>query len=110
MTTRYRRHPTDPSWFRHSAAEPSAKTVEIIRRIRAIPEGFVSTYGDVDVRAPRVVGRVLASTHEDLPWHRVVRADGSLAMGAKQRALLRGEDVPKRGERVDLSKARFPGW
>ena len=30
----------------------------------------------------------------DVPWHRIVRADGSLAKGARQRALLEAEGVP----------------
>ena len=32
-----------------------------------------------------------------MPWHRIVRADGSLAKGARQRALLEAEGVPFRG-------------
>ncbi|HEV3123790.1 MAG TPA: MGMT family protein [Candidatus Dormibacteraeota bacterium] len=95
---------------RRNAAEPTSKTLEIIARIRTIPEGYVSTYGQIDPRAPRAVGRVLATTHEGLPWHRVVRADGSLPMGSRQRALLLREQVPMRGDRVDLRQAHFRGW
>ncbi|MBV8396460.1 MAG: MGMT family protein [Actinobacteria bacterium] len=80
----------------------------VIERVRAIPEGFVRTYGDIDPRAPRFVGHVLATTDVDLPWHRVVRADGSLAMGERQRALLVRERVPMRGDRVDMREARLP--
>jgi methylated-DNA-protein-cysteine methyltransferase related protein len=80
----------------------------IVARVRDIPEGFVRTYGDIDPAAPRLVGRVLASTDEDLPWHRVVRADGSLAKGRVQRELLDREGVPLRGNRVDLRQARLP--
>ena len=76
--------------------------------MRAIPEGFVRTYGDIDPDAPRLVGHVLAVTDEDLPWHRVVRADGSLAVGRRQRQLLLREGVPFRGDRVDLKQARLP--
>jgi methylated-DNA-protein-cysteine methyltransferase related protein len=79
----------------------------IVERVRAIPEGFVRTYGDIDPRAPRLVGLVLSRTN-DLPWHRVVRADGSLAKGAGQRARLLREGVPMRGDRVDLREARLP--
>jgi hypothetical protein len=39
---------------------------------------------------------------------RIVRADGSLAKGARQRALLEAEGVPFRGERVDMRVARIP--
>jgi len=67
----------------------------------------VRTYGDIDPRAPRLVGLVLSQTH-DIPWHRVVRADGSMPKGAPQRQLLLREGVPMRGERVDLDQARFP--
>jgi alkylated DNA nucleotide flippase Atl1 len=82
---------------------------QIIARIRTIPEGFVQTYGDIEPKAPRLVGRILA-THEgdDLPWHRVVRADGTLAKGGRQRELLRREGVPFLGKRVDLRVARLP--
>lgn len=76
--------------------------------MRAIPEGFVRTYGDIDPRAPRLVGLVLSQTEEDLPWHRVVRADGSLAKGDRQRQLLLREEIPMNGDRVDLRVARLP--
>jgi methylated-DNA-protein-cysteine methyltransferase-like protein len=94
-----------------SGSGPHAADERIVRirdRIRAIPEGFVRTYGDIDPAAPRLVGRVLAETEEDLPWHRVVRADGSVAKGATQLRLLRGEGVPLRGKRVDMDQARIP--
>ena len=56
-----------------------------------------------------MVGRVLATTRADVPWHRVVRADGSVAKGARQLDRLRREGVPLRGDRVDLRQARIPG-
>jgi methylated-DNA-protein-cysteine methyltransferase-like protein len=86
--------------------QPS-RTERIIERVRAIPEGYVRTYGDIDPGAPRLVGRVLSTTHE-LPWHRVVRADGTIPQGQRQRQLLRAEGVPMRGDRVDLKHARLP--
>jgi alkylated DNA nucleotide flippase Atl1 len=81
---------------------------QIVQRIRATPEGFVRTYGDVSPGAPRFAGTVLARTTESLPWHRIVRADGSLAKGNVQRRLLEAEGVPFRGDRVDLRSARLP--
>jgi alkylated DNA nucleotide flippase Atl1 len=81
----------------------------VLARIRDTPPGFVRAYGDVSPGAPRFAGTVLAHTDEPgLPWHRIVRADGSLAKGARQRALLEAEDVPFRGERVDMRLARLP--
>ncbi len=80
----------------------------ILRRVRAIPPGYVRTYGDVSPGAPRLAGYVLSRVEADaVPWHRVVRADGSLAKGARQRRLLEAEDVPFDGQRVALSRARL---
>jgi alkylated DNA nucleotide flippase Atl1 len=87
---------------------PEGRAARIVARVRSIPEGFVSTYGDIDPAAPRMVGRVLSTTDEDLPWHRVVRADGSIPKGARQLDLLAREDVPLRGGRVDMRRARLP--
>jgi methylated-DNA-protein-cysteine methyltransferase-like protein len=87
----------------------SDRAQQVLERIREIPPGFVRTYGDVSPGAPRFAGTVLSETHDpDLPWQRVVRADGSLAKGARQRALLDAEGVPFRGDRVDLAVARLP--
>jgi methylated-DNA-protein-cysteine methyltransferase related protein len=83
-----------------------SRIAAIVERIREIPAGHVQTYGDIDAHAPRLVGRVLATTHEDLPWFRVVRADGSIPKGQRQRELLLEEGVPMRGDRVDLDRAR----
>jgi methylated-DNA-protein-cysteine methyltransferase related protein len=81
----------------------------ILDRIRAIPPGFVRAYGDVSPGAPRQAGQVLSECDDpSVPWYRVVRADGSLAKGERQRALLAGEGVPFNGSRVDLRVARIP--
>jgi methylated-DNA-protein-cysteine methyltransferase related protein len=85
-----------------------ARAARILELVRAIPAGFVQTYGDIDPHAPRLVGHVLATTPLDVPWHRVVRADGSITQGKKQRERLRKEGVPLLGDRVDLRVARWP--
>jgi methylated-DNA-protein-cysteine methyltransferase related protein len=90
-----------------SADDRARRRARIIAGVLAIPDGFVRTYGDIDAAAPRLVGRVLATTH-DLPWQRVVRADGSIPQGSAQRELLLKEGVPMRGDRVDLRRARLP--
>jgi alkylated DNA nucleotide flippase Atl1 len=67
-----------------------------------VPEGFVAAYSDICPGAPRHAGRVLADCQDpSLPWHRIVRADGSLAKGERQRKLLVAEGVPFRGARED---------
>ncbi len=82
--------------------------MRIVERIRSIPPGFVSTYGDVSPGAPRLAGRVLSHLAPgEAPWHRVVRADGSLAKGERQRRLLQDEGVAFAGERVLLASARL---
>ena len=87
----------------------SARAERVLERIRAIPPGFVRSYGDVSPGAPRFAGTVLSETDDPgVPWFRVVRADGSLAKGARQRALLDAEGVPFRGDRVDMRVARLP--
>jgi alkylated DNA nucleotide flippase Atl1 len=81
----------------------------VLERVRSTPEGFVRSYGDVSPGAPRFAGTVLFRNDDpDVPWWRIVRADGSLAKGARQRALLEREGVPFRGERVDMHAARLP--
>jgi methylated-DNA-protein-cysteine methyltransferase-like protein len=85
------------------------RTARVLARIRDTPEGFVRAYGDVSPGAPRFAGTVLSRCDDpDVPWHRIVRADGSLAKGRRQRALLEAEGVPFRGDRVDMRIARLP--
>ena len=85
------------------------RAAEVLRRVRSVPEGHVTTYGDLSPGAPRFAGVVLSECDEpDVPWHRIVRADGSLAKGARQRRLLDSEGVPFQGERVDMREAWVP--
>jgi alkylated DNA nucleotide flippase Atl1 len=87
----------------------SERERRVLDRARAIPPGFVRTYGDLSPGAPRFAGTVLSHCHDrSVPWHRVVRADGSLAQGERQRKLLENEGVPFRGARVDMRVARLP--
>ena len=85
------------------------RAAEVLRRIRSVPEGHVTTYGDLSPGAPRFAGTVLSECDEpDVPWHRIVRADGSLAKGERQRRLLDAEGVPFQGERVHMREAWVP--
>lgn len=71
------------------------------------------TYGDVaeyaGTGAPRVVGRVLAMDGGTVPWHRVVRADGTCAehLYSEQRRRLAEEGVRFDGYRVRLSEFQW---
>lgn len=87
-----------------------SRELEVLERVREIPAGFVRSYGDVSPGAPRFAGAVLFECDDpDLPWWRVVRADGSLAKGARQKRRLVAEGIPFRGDRVDMRAARLPG-
>ena len=60
----------------------------------------------------KYAGTVLsACTDPSVPWHRVVRADGSLTQGERQARLLEAEGVPLTGDprRVDARLARWWG-
>lgn len=81
----------------------------MLRLARSVPAGCVATYGDLCPQAPRFAGAVLAECDDPgVPWHRIVRADGSLAKGEGQRRLLVAEGVPFVGDRVDMRAASAP--
>jgi methylated-DNA-protein-cysteine methyltransferase related protein len=85
-------------------SSPRARAV--LDRVRSIEPGRVTTYADLSPEAPRYAGAVLAACDDpDVPWQRIVRADGSLAKGERQRTLLEAEGVPFEGERVDMNVA-----
>jgi methylated-DNA-protein-cysteine methyltransferase-like protein len=84
----------------------------ILDVIRALREGEVVTYGEIaeDAGYPkrsRLVGHILATTEEDVPWWRVVNSVGRLVPGheREQSAILRSEGVKVGEGRV--RKARF---
>ncbi|HEV7674359.1 MAG TPA: MGMT family protein [Candidatus Angelobacter sp.] len=90
---------------------PTAKMIEVIRRI---PKGKVMTYGDVAYVAgfplcARVVGAALNKS-PDLPWERVVGADGKILrpgiLGQEQRLRLEQQGVEFIGLRVDMKRFR----
>lgn len=84
----------------------------ILAVIRAIPKGETRGYGEVArlagfPRGARLVARVLSENADpDLPWHRVLRSDGRIAMPpdsagfAEQSARLRAEGVIVENGRV----------
>lgn len=98
----------------HSFNSPYSKKVYDL--ISTIPEGFVTTYGDIadqlGMSSPRTVGTILHFNTDPLvvPCHRVVNAQGktakSFAFGGNdvQRQLLEQEGVSFIGDHVDLKK------
>jgi alkylated DNA nucleotide flippase Atl1 len=92
--------------------------VKVLAVVRRIPSGRVLTYGDVAALAEadataRDVGQVLLrhGDGEDVPWWRVLRADGTPPphLLDRQLALLRAEATPlvPSGAAVDLHAARW---
>ena len=101
---------------------PSETTKRIISVLKRIPKGKVISYGAVAALAglpngARQVVRVLhsSSEKEGLPWCRVLRKDGSIALPPGggfelQRSLLRKEGVRVTREgRVDMSRYAWSG-
>ena len=91
--------------------------------VAAIPRGRVATYGDVARMAglpsgARQAGRAMRCCPPELalPWHRVVAADGRIALpgehGREQRCRLEWESVPFAGSKVRLERCRWEpaGW
>ena len=87
--------------------------------IASIPEGYVTTYGDIarlagSPRAARQVGGVLKRLPEGsrLPWHRVVNRHGVISLTGpdlqrqRQALLSEGVQVPGSGQ-IDMQKYRW---
>ncbi|MEO5948855.1 MAG: MGMT family protein [Candidatus Saccharimonas sp.] len=76
---------------------------EVYRLMSLLPKGYVTTYGDVasfagSPRAARIVGGIAHRGPDTLPWHRLVHANGRLAVGfpggaAVQRQLLEQDGI-----------------
>jgi methylated-DNA-protein-cysteine methyltransferase related protein len=92
---------------------------------RRVPPGRATTYGLLaeahygaagvvprSTRGARAVGQAMARCPGDVPWWRVVHADGSMkgtAGAAEQRARLAEEGVPLTADgRVDWARAGGP--
>lgn len=88
----------------------------IIEAVAAIPKGRVASYGAIAARAgypgrARLIGKVLgeAPDRAELPWHRVLRADGRIGIPAGTRGFreqcrrLKAEGVTVKDGRVPMS-------
>jgi methylated-DNA-protein-cysteine methyltransferase-like protein len=95
-----------------SEASPEAR---ILAAVRAVPAGSVASYGEIARRAglprrARLVARVLSQNRDpDLPWHRVLRADGRIAFAPGSRGY-REQGARLRREGVAVVRGRVkPG-
>lgn len=108
-----------------SPPNPQEFYERVWQMVRRIPRGKVATYGQIawmlspppevehdEYRAfgPRWVGGAMAACPDDVPWQRVVNAQGKISErpGAeKQRLLLEEEGVEFINDKIDLKKY---GW
>lgn len=92
----------------------------VAKLVAMIPAGNVLSYGDIaellNCGGPRQVGRVMSASEGDLPWWRVVRADGQPPACHGNTALdhYRNEDTPIRSavaasgtRRIVMKEARW---
>jgi methylated-DNA-protein-cysteine methyltransferase-like protein len=98
--------------------------------VRQIPRGRVSTYGRLasylpppkgmsmlayEARGARLVGGAMAACPADVPWQRVINAQGKVSLrsgggGEEQRVILESEGVEfDEKERVDLARFLWEG-
>lgn len=74
---------------------------QVYEIVEKIPYGKVISYGGIasiigNPRAARQVGWAMSRCPENLPWHRVVMADGNIAGGGyadMRRGLLESENI-----------------
>ena len=95
-----------------SKPSPQASVARILAAIRAVPAGQVAGYGHIAMRAglpgrARLVGTALRDTPDglELPWHRVLHADGSIALPRGSRGF-REQTRRLRAEGVDVREGR----
>ncbi|MBN2147454.1 MAG: MGMT family protein [Anaerolineales bacterium] len=112
-----------------SPPNPAAFQAEVWAAVRQIPEGKVATYGQIAALVPpppaidpgdyrawgaRWVGGAMARCPEDVPWQRVVNAQGKISLpgqgGQVQQELLEAEGVEfdARG-RINLKRYGWQG-
>ena len=108
--------------------DPKAFNAAVYEIARKIPVGRVATYGQIATMLPppegvnlpeyeaqgaRWVGGAMAACGDDVPWQRVINAQGKISVRkgggpVRQRALLEAEGVEfDENERVDLAKYRW---
>lgn len=94
---------------------PTPFAEEVLDLVERIPSGRAMAYSDVAAAlgsgGARAVGTVMARYGSGVPWHRVIRADGSPPVGHEVEALARhrreGTPLSTSGTRIDLARARW---
>ena len=94
--------------------------------VRQIPQGRVSTYGqitkmlpqpegissdDYQLSAARWVGLAMSACPDDVPWQRIVNSQGKISHQAepgKQKRLLEAEGIHFINEKINLDEFQWP--
>lgn len=110
-----------------SPPDPQAYYEQVWRFVRQVPHGTVVTYGQIaQLIAPpsgiepqaykafgaRWVGDAMAASPTDVPWQRVINAQGKISDrpgSQRQRRLLEEEGVVFVNDRVDLKRYQWHG-
>lgn len=94
--------------------DPIEPRERILAVIRALPPGRATSYGEVARRAglprrARLVARILADNDDpDLPWHRVLRADGRIAFAPGSRGFReQARRLKAEGVRIERGRVRI---
>jgi methylated-DNA-protein-cysteine methyltransferase-like protein len=88
---------------------------DMLAKVRRIPKGRVSTYGDVAAASghPGAARQVVWALRtgggaNSIPWHRVVGAGGRIKLtgesGFEQRLRLQSEEITIAGDKIDLKR------
>jgi methylated-DNA-protein-cysteine methyltransferase-like protein len=114
--------------MRSSPPDPFAFNIAVWEIVRKIPRGKVTTYGRIAMMIPipegvaadeyraagaRWVGGAMAACPDDVPWQRVINAQGKISERRGGGVLLQKQLLEEEGvefddhERVDLKKY---GW
>jgi methylated-DNA-protein-cysteine methyltransferase-like protein len=99
-------------------AQPRTFRAAVYAVVRRIPRGEVATYGQVAwlvgrARAARAVGGAMRRCPDDVPWHRVVNAQGGISRRRRdsgmltQRIRLEQEGVRLRRGKVWLARFQW---
>ena len=92
--------------------------VRVWRYVRRIPRGRVLTYGAIATRlgrprGARAVGQAMRDCPGDIPWHRVVNAQGGISRRARASGMLT-QRIRLEHEGVIFERGRVPlaryGW
>lgn len=110
-----------------SPPEPQRYYEQVWALVRQVPHGTVATYGQIaqmlpppdgvtleeyGAFGPRWVGNAMAASPPDVPWQRIINAQGKISLRAgaeRQQQLLEAEGVGFVNDKVELKTYQWRG-